>query len=125
MVWSFSTHRIWRFRSIIAKLRRFPVVGSGFERLPTRPVLQLKQELLEHRRRIGDQENMSSLRNAGLVRQWLTGFFTIRAGFLLSNHCAFGVVRGRLEPGVKAAGCRLLRSRAKRLPAPKTTCCKV
>jgi hypothetical protein len=86
--------------------------------------LQVKQELLEHRRRIGDQEDMSSLRNSGLVRQWLTVLLTITAWVLLSNHCALGAVALPVETGVEASGCPMHSAPAKKKPATKTPCCR-
>jgi hypothetical protein len=80
-------------------------------------------ELLEHRRRIGDQEDMSSLRNAGL-RQWLTVLLTITAWLILSNHCALGVVTLPVETGVEAGGCPMHSAPAKKEPPMKIPCCK-
>jgi hypothetical protein len=105
-------------------LRPSPAVGFGFESLPTRLLSQLKQELLEHRRRIGDQEDMSSLRNAGLVRQWLTVLPTITAWFFLSNHCALGAVALPMETGVEVSACPMHSAPGKKNPAEKIPCCK-
>jgi hypothetical protein len=86
--------------------------------------LQVKQELLEHRRRIGDQEDMSSLRNAGPGRQWLTVLLTITAWVLLSNHCALSAVTLPVGAGVEASGCPMHSAPAKKKPAAKFPCCK-
>ena len=67
---------------------------------------------------------MSSLRNAGLVRQCLTVFLTITAWVLLSNHCALGVVARPVETGAEASGCPMHSAPAKKMPASKTPCCK-
>jgi len=67
---------------------------------------------------------MSSLRNAGLVRQWLTVLLTITAWVLLSNHCALGAVVLPVETGVEAGGCPMHSAPAKKKAAVKFPCCK-
>ena len=52
----------------------------------------------------------------------LTALVTILAWFLLSNHCALGVVAPVSEPA--ADSCPMHSAPAKKAPAPKMPCCK-
>ena len=52
----------------------------------------------------------------------LTALVTIVAWFLLSNHCALGVVVPVSEPA--ADSCPMHSAPVKNAPAPKTPCCK-
>jgi hypothetical protein len=81
--------------------------------------------LLEHRQRIGDQEEMSNLRKASLVSIWSTVLITIAAWVLLSNHCALGVLALSAETAVEASGCPMHSAPVhKKKPAAKIPCCK-
>jgi hypothetical protein len=81
--------------------------------------------MLEHQRRIGDQEGMLSPWKAGLVRARSTVLITITAWVLLSNHCALGVLVPPMETAVEASGCPMHSApEHKKKPAAKIPCCK-
>jgi hypothetical protein len=80
--------------------------------------------LLEHRQRIGDQEEMRSLRKTSLVSIWSTVLITIAAWVLLSNHCALGVIAAPENPEPEMVGCPMHSAPAKKEPVSKTPCCK-
>jgi hypothetical protein len=81
--------------------------------------------LLEHRQRIGDQEEMRRLRKTSQVSIWLTVLITIAAWVILSNHCALAVLALPAETVVEAGGCPMhSASVPKKKPASKIPCCK-
>jgi hypothetical protein len=67
---------------------------------------------------------MSSLRNAGLVRQWSTVLLTITAWVLLSNHCALGLSGAAAGPESEAGACPMHSAPAKKKPPTNLLCCK-
>ena len=54
----------------------------------------------------------------------ITGFLSIAAWMVLSNHCALGVVTLPVETGVEASACRMHPAPAKKKPAANPPCCK-
>jgi hypothetical protein len=73
---------------------------------------------------MGHKGEMAALRNANLVRRWLTILLTIAAWFALSNHCALGVNAALADAAPKMSGCPMHSAPTKKSPAPQTTCCK-
>jgi hypothetical protein len=49
---------------------------------------------------------------------------SLTAWFLLSNHCALGMIAATAEAGPEAGGCPMHSAPAKKDPAPKIPCCK-
>ena len=54
----------------------------------------------------------------------ITGFLSIAAWMVLSNHCALGAVTLPVEAGVEASECPMHSAPAKKKPAAHTPCCK-
>jgi hypothetical protein len=54
----------------------------------------------------------------------ITGFLSIAAWMVLSNHCALGVVTPPVETGTEASECPMHSAPAKKKPAANLPCCK-
>jgi hypothetical protein len=59
-----------------------------------------------------------------LTRRWTAVLLTISAWFLLSNHCALGVIASPAGAAPEAGGCPMHSAPAKKKPVAKTPCCK-
>lgn len=59
-----------------------------------------------------------------LTRRWIAVLLTISAWFLLSNHCALGIIAVPAGAAPEAGGCPMHSAPAKKKPAAKTSCCK-
>jgi hypothetical protein len=75
---------------------------------------------LEHETLMSDQKPMA--RDALRLTTRAFTLFTIAAWFLLSNHCALGVVAPVSEPAADL--CPMHSAPVKKKPASKTPCCK-
>ena len=67
---------------------------------------------------------MSWRKTIGGMKATLTVPLLIVAWFLLSNHCALGVIASPGEARPETAGCPMHSAPAKEKPAAKTPCCK-
>jgi hypothetical protein len=59
-----------------------------------------------------------------LTRRWIAVLLTISAWFLLSNHCALGIIAVPAGATPEAGGCPMHSAPARKKPAAKTPCCK-
>ena len=66
---------------------------------------------------------MRRLAAIGLTGRSTVVVLSLTAWFLLSNHCALGVIAATTE-AAKAGGCPMHSAPAKKKPAPNLPCCK-
>ena len=67
---------------------------------------------------------MTRRKAIGRMKATFTVPLTIVAWFLLSNHCALGVIASPTEAAPETTGCPMHSAPAKKKPAAKTPCCK-
>ena len=67
---------------------------------------------------------MRRLAAIGITARSTVVALSLAAWFLLSNHCALGMVAGTSEAAPDADGCPMHSAPAKKDPAPKIPCCK-
>jgi hypothetical protein len=67
---------------------------------------------------------MRKLAAIGMTARSTVVVLSLTAWFLLSNHCALGVIAAPDAPGSDAGGCPMHSAPTKKNPVSKTPCCK-
>ena len=67
---------------------------------------------------------MRRLAAIGMTARSTVVVLSLTAWFLLSNHCALGVIAASNEAAPEAEGCPMHSAPAKKKPVSKTPCCK-
>jgi hypothetical protein len=67
---------------------------------------------------------MRRLAAIGMTARSTVVVLSLTAWFLLSNHCALGVIAASSEAAPEAEGCPMHSAPAKKKPISKTPCCK-
>ena len=67
---------------------------------------------------------MRRLAVMGITARSIVVVLSLTAWFLLSNHCALGVIAASSDAAPKAEGCPMHSAPAKKMPVSKTPCCK-